>query len=166
MSGVAANPSGVVAVGQTGLAPTVWTSSDGLSWRRLSDAISGPGVSLRSVAAGPDGFVAVGDAGGSALSWVSSDSSSWRASAAARERADAPAFAWLGSEFVATGEGGGDGIAWSSADGVTWQRLDTGTIFTGAQMQGASAIGSRLVLYGADPSGGLVVAVADSSGQR
>ena len=64
MAGVAANHSSVVAVGQSGLTPTVWTSRNGTSWRRLSDAISGPGVSLRSVAAGPDGFVAVGDAGG------------------------------------------------------------------------------------------------------
>lgn len=168
MSGVAAGPSGVVAVGETGVAPTVWTSGDGLSWRRLPDAISGPGVSLRSVAAGAAGFVAVGDAGGSAISWASADGRTWQASQASQTLANARMLhvAWLGSEFVAIGESGGDGIAWSSADGLTWTRLETGSIFTGVQLQVAAAIGPRLLLFGTDASGGPVVAVGDGPGQH
>ena len=108
--------------------------------------------------------MAVGDAGGSALSWVSPDGSSWQASQPL-ENARMLRVSWLGSEFVAIGESGSDGAAWSSADGLTWHRLDTGTIFAGAQIQGASSIASRLVLFGADASGGLVVATGDGSGQ-
>ena len=160
MHDVAAGPAGIVAVGETALAPTVWYSADGGSWTRLPDAISPSSASIRSVATGPGGFVAVGDDGDTALAWVSSDGRSWRQSPASPslERARMLWVRWLGSSFVATGEtASGDGVAWESPDGDAWTRLDTGSIFRGASIQRAASIGSRSVLFGIDTTQGFNV---------
>jgi hypothetical protein len=168
MRDVAAGSSGLVAVGETALAPTIWTSGDGLVWTRQSLTIPPRSASLRSVAAGPAGFVAVGDDGGSAAAWVSIDGQGWRTAPASPALANARMLRvfWLGSEFVAIGEtSGGDGIAWSSSDGLSWSRFDTGSILTGVQLQTAGAIGSRYLLLGADASGQVVAAAGDVPSQ-
>lgn len=167
MKGVAAGPSGFVAVGQTALAPSVWTSADGRTWTRRAGSILPATASTRSVAAGPSGFVAVGDYNGSAVSWTSADGRSWQAAPASPVLANARMLrvTWLGSEFVAIGESGGDGIAWSSVDGLTWTRLETGSIFAGAQMWAAASIRSRDVLFGTDPSNRAVIAIGEASPQ-
>ncbi len=111
MSGVAAGPAGVVAIGETALAPTVWYSSDGRSWTRLAGVISPASASIRGVASGPAGFVAVGDEGGRARAWVSPDGRSWRPAPDSAGLGDGrmQSVRWLGSEYVATGETRGGG---------------------------------------------------------
>ena len=164
MQSVAAGPSGLVAVGDTGLQPTVWTSVDGRSWVRSIGAIASPGASVRSVAAGPGGFVAVGDEAGSASSWVSADGQSWQAAPVSPALADARMIhvTWLGSEFVATGQSqDGTGIAWHSPDGRTWSRLDIASVLAGGPVQAAGEVGSRQLLFGIDPSNRLAIAVGD-----
>jgi hypothetical protein len=160
MHDVAAGPAGIVAVGETALAPTIWYSADGGSWTRLTDAVSPSNASVRSVATGPGGFVAVGDDGDTALAWVSSDGRSWQPSPASPSLEGARMLwvRWLGTSYVATGAtASGDGVAWESPDGVTWTRLDTGSIFRGASIQRAASIGSRTVLFGIDTTKGFNV---------
>lgn len=162
MHDVAVGPAGIVAVGETAFAGTVWYSADGGSWARLPDAISPSSASVRSVAVGPGGFVAVGYDGGVATSWISSDGRSWRPSPASPSLRAARMLRvrWLESSFLATGEtASGDGVAWESPDGEAWSRLDTGSIFTGASIQRAAAVGSRTILFGIDTTQGFAVAV-------
>jgi predicted anti-sigma-YlaC factor YlaD len=165
MQGVAAGPSGLVAVGDTGLKPTVWTSVDGQTWVRNLESIASPGASMRSIAAGPDGFVAVGDSGGSARSWVSTDGRAWQAAPVSATLANARMIhvTRLGSEFVATGQSqDGTGVAWHSPDGRTWSRLDIASVFAGGPVQAAGEVGSRQLLFGIDPSNRLAIAVGDA----
>jgi hypothetical protein len=164
MTDVASGPSGLVAVGRTSLAPTVWTSVDGRTWTRFAPASMPATASVRSVDAGPSGFVAVGDDGGSAMAWTSTDGRSWEAAPAAASLAGARMMhvRWLGTAFVAFGAlSGVDGLAWTSVDGRSWTRLDTGAIFRGVPLQAAAEIRSRPVLFGLDASGRLVGAVGD-----
>ena len=165
MQSVAAGPSGLVAVGEVALTPTVWTSVDAGSWTRIPGPVASAGASIRSVAAGPDGFVAVGDEQGSARSWVSADGQSWQPSP------ESPVLAGgrmtrvtrFGSEFVATGQSqDGAGAAWHSLDGLTWQRLDIASVFAGGPVQAAGEIGSRQLLFGIDSSNRMAVAVGDA----
>jgi hypothetical protein len=77
INGIVATSTGLVAVGGFGEKPAVWTSHDGMTWRRVADASSlGDGV-MYAVAAGPGGLVAVGyrQAGGAV--WTSTDGASW-----------------------------------------------------------------------------------------
>jgi hypothetical protein len=160
MHDVAAGPAGIVAVGETALAGTIWYSADGSAWTRLAGALSPASASVRSVAAGPGGFVAVGDDGGVATAWTSSDGRSWRGSPASPSLQGARML-WvrrLGSSFVATGQtASGDGVAWESPDGEAWTRLDTGSIFRNASIERAASIGSRLILFGIDTTEGFGV---------
>ena len=113
-------------------------------------------------AADASAYVAVGDDNGSGVSWVSSDGRTWQAAAPSQSLAAArmDSVRWLGSEFVATGEtSAGDGVAWESSDGKSWVRLDTGSIFHAIPIQGAAAVGSRILLFGPDEAQQLVVAV-------
>jgi hypothetical protein len=161
MRGVAAGPSGYVAVGQVQLVPAVWTSADGRSWTQLPGAITPATASLRSVASGPGGFVAVGDDSGAATSWTSADGQAWHAAPRSPELDGArmARVAWTGSSYLAIGESGGNGAAWASADGLAWARLDTGPVLAQAQMWAAASIQSRDVLFATDPTNRIVVAV-------
>ena len=89
LRGVTAGGPGFVAVGtvENGAVAAVWTSTDGISWRRAPDGqgfqeAGGLRVIMTSVAAGPRNLVAVGmrdDAGnGSPTVWTSSDGVTWR----------------------------------------------------------------------------------------
>jgi hypothetical protein len=169
MRDVAAGPSGLAAVGETALDPTIWTSADGLTWTRLVLSVPAKSASLRSIAGGPTTFVVVGDDGGSAMSWISADGRAWQAASKSPALADArmQRVFWLGAEFVAIGESSsGDAVGWSSADGLSWTRFETGSIFSQAHLQTAAAIGSRYLLFGVDASDRVVVGVGENPGQR
>jgi hypothetical protein len=164
MQAVAAGSSGLVAVGETALVPSVWVSGDGVTWTRAPSAFSSQTITLRGVAAGPAGFVAVGDDNGSAVSWMSGDGQSWQAAPPSATLANArmERIFRIGAEFLAIGERDGDGTAWTSTDGLTWTQLDTGSIFSGTQLWNAVAVGSRTLLFGLDASQRQVVAVGQA----
>jgi hypothetical protein len=70
ITGVAAGPAGIVAVGRTAegeqTSAAVWVSTDGASWARVDDGLftgPGQGAAMRDVIAVGDRFVAVGWAG-------------------------------------------------------------------------------------------------------
>ncbi len=66
MKSVAAVGDGLVAVGST-----AWTSTDGLTWRRVtSDAAVFSGYEITSVTAGGSGVVAVGAGEGAPAVWI------------------------------------------------------------------------------------------------
>ncbi|MEV0287071.1 sialidase family protein [Kribbella sp. NPDC050820] len=86
-TGVAAGPSGFVVTGNTDEGPVVWTSGDGVSWRRLPDdrKVFAVTDSVSAVTSGRRGFAMVGtNSVGSAGSpnqlvyWSSADGSSWQ----------------------------------------------------------------------------------------
>jgi hypothetical protein len=162
MSGVAAGGHGFIAVG-TGptLQPTVWISANGSSWEPVSTATAPTKGELDDVAAGGGAYVAVGRDGTSAAAWVSTDGLTWRRAPSGTPLADGymTRVTWTGDAFLAVGKtGAGDGAAWVSTDGSSWTRLDTSDIFKGTPIVGGATLGSRLILFGQDAAGQVVVA--------
>jgi hypothetical protein len=162
MSGVAAGNHGFVAVG-TGptVQPAVWISADGSSWEQVSAPTAPTRGELDDVAAGGGLYVAVGRDGTNAAAWVSNDGLTWHRAPSSPSLADGymTRVSWAGTAFLAVGRtGAGDGAAWVSTDGSSWSRLDTSSIFKGAPIVGGAVLGSRLVLFGQDAAGQVVVA--------
>ena len=131
MTGVAARPSGLVAVGWIlqDFVGSSWRSVDGSTWTLTGGF---PTQSLLSaVAANDQRFVAVGLDGKGATAWTSDDGGTWLKTAS-------PAFAdtplritsitpWRGG-FVAAGFKGteffsADATTWMSPDGLSWSIL-------------------------------------------
>ncbi len=169
MNGIAGGHQAVIAVGDTGGVPTIWSSTDGVAWRHATPPGIPATAQLLDVAAtdgDPPNFVIVGDDGASAASWVLAPDESWRVSpsSAALANATMTRVFWGGSPYIAVGRtSGGDGVAWTSLDGLSWTRLDTGSIFAGAPSEAAGRIGAREVLFATDGTGRLVVAVSSST---
>ena len=162
MSGVAAGGHGFIAVG-TGptVQPTVWASADGSSWEQVSTAMAPTKGELDDVAAGGGVYVAVGRDGTSAAAWVSNDGLTWQQAPSGPALADGymTRVTWTGAAFLAVGKSGaGDGAAWTSTDGSSWTRLGTSGIFKGTPIVGGVALGPRLIVFGQDAAGQVVVA--------
>jgi hypothetical protein len=142
MSAVTAGGPGLVAVGSAEVdrrigrhdisaVGAIWTSSDGLQWRRVAQSQTGYGA-INDVAAGTDGLVAVGaDATfTNGAVWTSPNGEVWNRLPMDRAvfgRAAMSAVAPFGSGFVAIGDSiSGDRLdrptAWVSADGTRWER--------------------------------------------
>ena len=159
--------------------PSLWRSSDGLSWRRLPDspAFTEPKSGwFDSIASGAQGgsslLVAVGAANNGDLSafdaaaWTSTDGISWRRATVDRAADAAMNDVTTTPEgFVAVGinghpSGGTQMIgsqgaaAWTSRDGSHWSRVPTVPAFAGAEMTRVVAVGSTLIAVGVDiPTG-------------
>lgn len=69
----------LVAVGDlvTGGAAAIWSSADGISWRRVGDPTAFEDASLAAIARIPDGIIASGYQGTDAAAWISSDAEAW-----------------------------------------------------------------------------------------
>jgi hypothetical protein len=105
--------------------------------------------------------VAVGRDGTSAAAWVSSDGLAWQQAPSGPALTDGymTRVTWTGSAFLGVGKNGAeDGVAWTSTDGSSWTRLDTSDIFKGTPIVGGVALGSRLIVFGQDAAGQVVVA--------
>lgn len=120
--------------------PSVWTSSDGVSWRQIDgfESVDG-GSGIAAVAVWDEGLVAVGrDESGDdwdAAVWVSPDGDAWR-------RVEDTALggpgdqvmsgvAAIDGEVVAVGYerlADRDAIVWRSSDGLTWRRSSEGSL--------------------------------------
>jgi hypothetical protein len=162
MSGVAAGGHGFIAVG-TGptVEPTVWASADGSSWEQVSTATAPTKGELDDLAAGGGVYVAVGRDGTGAAAWVSTDGLTWRQAPSGPSLADGymTRVTWTGAAFLAVGKTAAeDGAAWVSTDGSSWTRLDTSDIFMGTPIVGGAALGARLILFGQDAAGTVIVA--------
>jgi hypothetical protein len=162
MSGVAAGSHGFVAVG-TGptVQPAVWISADATNWEQVSAATAPTKGELDDVAAGGGQYVAVGRDGTDAAAWVAADGIGWQRVSSGASLADAwmTRVIWTGKTFLAVGKtGAGDGAAWVSTNGSTWTRLDTSRVFRGTPIVGGTPLGSRLVLFGQDAAGHVIVA--------
>jgi Domain of unknown function (DUF4232) len=138
---IAAGPSGLVAVGETGSgSPVIWTSADGAAWARLSlgsafaDAhfwtvrATGPGFLIGggtgtqqvSVTGGPASTVPV-----DAAVWWSADGRAWTKGTLRRSTAGGAYVSGIfvgadGMVAVGSASGGKEGAAWTSSDGRTW----------------------------------------------
>jgi hypothetical protein len=115
LEGVAASPSLLVAVGDNA---AIYTSADGVSWRRQSPPFSNW---LRSVAHGSAAgvFVAVGEDG---VIGISDNGTNWmrRNSGTAQ---NLNRVVWLKDRFIAVGEGG---TCLESSTGMTWTQVVSG----------------------------------------
>jgi hypothetical protein len=129
----------IVAVGSDPLGGAVWSSADGISWRREAQDPDLDDIALRSVVAGRGGLVAIGDgAPDGARLFHSQDGVAWRpvqARAIASRQSSATAIDTMTygrAGFVATGRlNQGDcsdscvptpTIVWTSRDGIGWGR--------------------------------------------
>jgi hypothetical protein len=192
---IIAVPDGVLAVGapyggSAPLAPSpgmpsLFRSSDGLTWQRLPDsaAFSHPGTSsfdsIASVVPGGSSLlVAVGEtsngdaSASTAAAWRSTDGGvSWRRSevggatdAAMSDVVTTPhGFVAVGIDGQPTGGTQMIGVrgaaAWTSLDGTRWSRLPTGSTFAGAVMDRIIRAGPNLVAIGGDvPTGAFAAA--------
>ncbi len=187
MNGVTSTGSGWLAVGEedtlcqlncgtaSAVRALVWTSPDGLTWSRRSDATSLAHAAMNAVVRLGSGFVAVGGAPDRvttsqvpehAVVWTSADGRSWS------RVADSPLFhapagtdqtfgdtmsgiATDGRHLVAVGTVGtqgdvGSALAWSSTTGRSWQR-GTATDFLNGQLFNVAAVPGGFL--GTGPSG-------------
>ncbi|NIA25677.1 MAG: hypothetical protein GWP04_08925 [Gammaproteobacteria bacterium] len=180
MFDVTAGGPGLVAVGMDSaggdMDAAVWTSSDGLTWSRMSEEDAALGGAdeqvMASVSAGGPGLVAVGmdSAGGGADAavWTSPDGVTWT-----RVPGDEAVFGGVGRQEMASVSAGGPGLVavgsdasgpggdvdaavWTSPDGVTWTRIPGDeTVFGGASdqmMLSVTAGGPGLVAVGMEVS--------------
>jgi hypothetical protein len=123
---VAWTGSGFVAAGLTGepgkLQLVAWTSRDGLTWSRGSEAPQAGVNRLTSLSADGSGLLAAGTAGSTACLWRSRDGRAWTADPLPRDAARLPG---LQGAFAATGtgrtlvilQGQGRAEVWSHASG-------------------------------------------------
>jgi hypothetical protein len=164
IGGLAAGPTGLVAVGQLGGGPAVWTSPDGLTWTRVGSANAPTGGTMTDVAQAGSHWVAVGNRGGQATAWTSNDGTTWQQgpSGSGLEGTSIRRIVTIGSGFVALGETTpGNGAAWQSTDGTAWSRLDTADMFNNGAVSAVGAIDGRVVLFGVGASGQTIVAVSN-----
>jgi hypothetical protein len=141
MTGVAAGPLGVVAVGRDACSSAVWFSEDGLTWTEaIADDWRSNPLAVQAVTAGGPGWVAVGSDGqGNGGVWVSVDGLDWTAVSDddllwADQRVDLFDIVVGGPGFVAVGISGIQGsgneqsVIFVSADGLEWDRIDSGAV--------------------------------------
>ncbi len=143
LAGIAAGPSGYLAVGEVETRSVVFVSTDGRRWESLAPASAFGGASVVDAAAVDGGWVAIGTGDGRARAWTSSDGRAWTSApmdgadpvpgiAAVQVRSITPA----GTGLMALGtddppcEGDPEwcphyGAAWWSSDGKRWLRLPT-----------------------------------------
>jgi hypothetical protein len=162
LNDVVATRGGLVAVGRDRRQGRVWTSADGIVWKRQPGQFgAGPGfVELNAVAAWPGGLVAVGyeNAGGGARNegavWLLAPGETrWgrvEADAFAARGQELRDVAAVGGELVAVGsDTAADGVqraaSWRSADGVEWRR-----VAVAGEAAGASAARALAPLDGAE----------------
>lgn len=133
--------------------PTIWTSSDGYEWSRVSDpeVFETDSVKTADIAAGESGVVAVVEH----QAWFSPDGVSWSRvpEGSFTENAD-----WLtgviagGPGFVAFGEDESTSHAaiWTSPDGLAWTRVPDDPAVFNANMEAMTVGGPGLVAVGYD----------------
>lgn len=173
-----ATPTGWLAVGRQdrqcqidcGFDPVrsiVWTSGDGVTWKRVADQASLQHAAMNAVTRAGPGFVAVGQARTHGAVWTSTDGHVWSRVADARLfgapsgtdqtfGASMDDVAMLGGHIAAVGSVGSQGdigsaLAWSSTDGRTWARA-TGERFLYGQLFSVAATPTEFL--GTGPSGG------------
>jgi hypothetical protein len=154
LSGVAAGPAGLVAVGNTVDDAAVWVSLDGTGFVPLDAAgadartlagpghqrveavtVLGSGTSARFVAVGVDSAV-TGTAELDAAVWLSANGVTWSRAPHDRAQLGGPgdevmtAVTAGGPGLVAVGRAGTDAAAWISTDGERWTRV-TSPSFSG-----------------------------------
>jgi len=134
-NGLAARPSGFVAIGYDEDGRTVWTSPDGLHWSLLLDDVAFPAevAEPRGIASTSDGFLAVGRVGQQAASWTSADGLHWSLHAPfpggsgvvlnglAHSPAGWVSIGWGPQAEVPPSDYEAPAAGWTSTDGVTWQ---------------------------------------------
>lgn len=162
--------------------PAVWTSSDGLTWKRLASAVADGLRNVSSVVAGSDGFVAMGDGAGAAP-WITRDPAvEWFhvGSRVGSQEAGMSAVAAARGGFVGVGWAMGtlppgpqpsntiqlDARAWRSTDGRTWIPNEVAG-GEGRPLRAVAAQGSRVVAFSdpAWPEQGTVVFVSADGGR-
>ena len=176
---VVATPTGWLAVGREdpacnyncGQSPVrglAWTSSDGLTWTRVTGQAAFEGGGIQAVTATDTGFVAAGLAAGHAAIWTSPDGLAWSrvaddpvfappSGAGADSVVDAISVASGHGAVVAVGQAfdAGPGgapvvMAWRSVDGQSWTAASVENP-TGGQFFSVAATAGRFLATG--PSG-------------
>jgi hypothetical protein len=165
VAGVAWHPSlGFVAGGVTSRlnieVPTLWSSADGVDWKRLPDGslpLDGAAAVVHRVVATRDGFLASGDSETGARIWRSSNGRDWAAVAAPRSLGSGPRLvnvASTGAKIVVAIRGQhGSQLFHRIAAG--WKRGDTGPAFptsspVAAELRAVAVAGQRVVAVGND----------------
>lgn len=159
LTGLAAGPRGIVAVGAMNERPASWFSNDGLTWapggQGLASAETGSRTAALSVGDTGDHTVAVTDVVSAregwlavgredppcylncgldpvrALAWTSADGIHWKRVADQAALADGgmDAVTAGGPGFVAAGSAAGHAAIWTSVDGVRWSRVRDDPMF-------------------------------------
>ena len=151
----------------------IWTSVDGRTWGRASDAAGFENAHVEDVAVGGDGFLAVGYDDRGAVAWTTVDGLSWERlpSDPSFELTHMTAVTRHPDGYVAVGADARGAVAWSSPDGNTWNP----SRFEGEPMDArlgdawmVSVVSTPLglIAIGNDRAGGVAWASADGSTWR
>jgi hypothetical protein len=173
MYAVTAGGPGFVAVGGSSNSDTaaVWTSKDGLTWKRVRGPASVfRGAVMYAVTTGGPGLVAFGgsyDHPNSTAVWTSEDGLMWKrvhgngstfdSASVSDVVAGGPGLVAVGDEITDPYENPGDRVGdniyatvWTSEDGSTWTRKSTEHY---GGMTAAVTYGQKLVAVGFEPGG-------------
>ncbi len=147
---IAAGPSGLVAVGETGSgSPVIWTSATGATWSRVTlPASLFPGATISDIRATTTGYVLAGAVNvevpsytggavaagpsGTAAAWWSADGRRWVRASVQRQNGlgTSLGMVFVGAQgLVAVGTASPEsktGTAWSSTDGRAWTPMAAG----------------------------------------
>ena len=161
MSGVAATPIGLVAVGNSGRDGVAWISDDGSRWTKINDdqlTAVGRGVWPQAVTAAPSGVVAVGrerpEQGGKfyPAAWFSRDGRSWSRAefqdARPGEQMAAVVSTPTGLIAVGADTQKRQAAVWKSDNGTAWSRVSSKSFFGGTHpgMQGVDRLSDGTIL--------------------
>ncbi len=131
----------------------VWTSTDGVTWRRVPDQPAFAAGEFDRVAAGPAGFLAVGR-DYDMPAW-SPDGTNWTRVDVGTPNALVRGVAATNDGFVAVGGIETAAVAWTSRDGRHWIRATfDGASQLDARLLSVAGQGQRLVALGAVPARG------------
>jgi hypothetical protein len=189
VSGLAAGPGGLEAVGANASGPMSWHSDDGLTWTAaaIPAAPDAPGdtIGVAAVSAAGDGWIAVGTesqpcqidcdlAVDRAVVWVSPDAVHWarQPDSPALRRAAMAGVVGGGPRFVAVGRAPrdpasmtfpADAVVWTSADGRAWSRIPDSPEFQSAAGTVLS-FGAGMTGVAAGPEGFVAVGTVGTQG--
>jgi hypothetical protein len=155
--------------------PTLWRSSDGLSWTTMPNGTppnDGRNAAVQQIVSVGNGFLASGASDAGPRLWRSNDATSWTA-LPPPPRSDPDAFLFFAAsdgERIVLATLGEFGSQLHRRARSTWTRADTGSAFPRAksatELVSVTAAGSRVVAVGQNGDQPLVMASAVGAWQR
>ena len=166
VAGIAVGGPGFVAVGSDDVGAVAWTSSDGLTWRRVDDPSFGS-RRMTAVASTAVGLVAVGADQEGSIAWTSLDGVAWTPTGLFGSKGAWPtSVAATGIGLIAVGGVPGVDRVWTSEDGRDWRPVTNDSWAAASGVEAVVGRGSLVVIAGASDGRAGVWLGRPPAGQR